>query len=96
MANAAHAWRRLAVNLPHNLKVVGSNPTPRNHSESLENIEVFKDFFMPQQANFGKLANDWQTNGMSFQTMYGSARAAIRVLWRLGDVEPGDTCPGFI
>ena len=51
---------------------------------------------MPQQANFGKLANDWQTNGMSFQTMYGSARTAIRVLWRLGDVEPGDTCPGFI
>ena len=42
----------------HNLKVVGSNPTPAT-TEALENINVFKDFFI-----FGQAAvASWQTIG---------------------------------
>ena len=34
----------------HNLKVVGSNPTPAT-TEALENIDVFKGFFISRQAD---------------------------------------------
>ena len=50
----------------HNLKVVGSNPTPAT-TEALENIDVFKGFFISKVSH---LAN-WQTIGKQFDSKVG-------------------------
>ena len=48
---------------PHNLKVVGSNPTPATN-QALENTDVFKGFFV---SGVSQLAN-WQTIGKQFDS----------------------------
>jgi len=49
--------------ITHNLKVVGSNPTPAT-TEALENVDVFKGFFISGQAESAV----WQTIGKQFDS----------------------------
>ena len=71
-------WSSLVARQAHNLKVVGSNPTPATKIKPLKTKTFSGVFSCLEKGQLGGLANDWQTMRMSIWTIRGSARAAIR------------------
>ena len=70
-------WSSPVARQAHNLKVVGSNPTPAT-TKVLENIDVFKGFFISGEDNIGY----WESHGNHGDYKFGPSLSMTGVFVR--------------
>ena len=79
-------WSSLVARQAHNLKVVGSNPTPAT-TQPPENIDVFRGFLCAGSPNVGKVSTRAAAHGIYLQSTNDRAwlrQAALRKRSRHG------------